>query len=376
MSSARSAIHGPFARPDGSINIVMECLYYWSLYRPEESEVRVAYQFHQALDLKATTLWFMAPGVILRHAPTASGSHALHQVLLPDSFDGRFSAHQFQPCTRLPDMAALKRVSVAEVGEPSAPQFILLAKYPALLESVADLPLRNAIPWSRQLASVGVPILWSVPASKASRAILTELQRSSHPYSSPFVRKWPDQKPHLGRLLRWFRQAPLGTDLRSFVPRFIQRHATPGYREATCPRCFGACSFDHFYFECIGQEVRDLLIEQVIFWLPPGDKRPTARSLGPAWGCIFSSGSSSIPFVECWNVSVWQLRRALYAVCCVALIERQPPPSAQSIVRAWRRRLYEFLSEVCLSHPSHVSRYAMGGKWISGEPPRPVVRFV
>jgi hypothetical protein len=186
---------------------------------------------------------------------------------------------------------------------------------------------------------------------------LTTLASSAGPLSFSVYRHWPMREQALGRLLRWFPTAPIGVDLRSFIPLFCHLKAWLGSMPR-CPWCDGVHTFHHFHFECQALLVRDAVVAQFVDWLGyPAD------ALEALWTSPLAEKTSDRPDMECWNVAVWFARRALYSTCAFCHVADRDPPSLPVILAVWQKYLREFLLQL-VPQSNLAERFSCGGKWL------------
>jgi len=190
---------------------------------------------------------------------------------------------------------------------------------------------------------------------------------------SVFVRKWPTQKKALRKLLRWFPHAPIGPDLRSFIPRWINQKTVPytSWREVNCVCPHGCANgnareivtFQHFFFTCVlAVAVKKEVCAIASRWC---DIQPT--KLETLWERCYTQ-VRLLPKLKYWNIALWNARRAMFnvaiAAICKAAEEKTPliPPTQADAIRKWKELMSKFVRS--LSQTKQADEWTCDGLWM------------
>jgi hypothetical protein len=374
----RTALHGPFPHNYRMLGLVPECLYFWSRFRPDKPlEILNSlppverfffypmcfswppHYISRVLELHPVT------GLPLRcYAYRVEPGGLVHPVTTESVAGSPIGLSDF-----VPDGVRRALLTVARLSPKSESESLALVghTFDALEFSGMKLYSPSAVLFAGNPEPVVHPIrpLLAIPFAKTTQATLTRLASSASLERSVYS-KWEGSYDALGRLLRWFPKAPIGTDLRSFIPLWCHRTAVIwDWRVQPCRYCDApTCGFSHFYFECQAVKVAYFVALQFHLWLGC-----SIRDLARPWCSPFSRKTQTFVEAECWNVSVWFARRAIYNVRTATYLDSGDAASLVSILTVWQRYLREFVS-FALSSNELAKRFSCGGKWIRRDGPR------
>jgi hypothetical protein len=211
-----------------------------------------------------------------------------------------------------------------------------------------------------------------VCSSKATQKLLARLQCSAVSAESVFF-IWQSHA-RLNKLLKWFPKTPFCPSTKSFIVRFLHKKAfLLHYPSHLCPSCGNAGGFDHEQYQCpLSMACYVHFCRQMSSWL--------ALPMDPLFDWIphlIVECPADKPYLSCWNVAIWLLRRALFSTRCIAEISNCLA-TIRSVLTVWRTYLSEFIAIVSRSK-THARKYACRGAWMEERLPEmftPVVTFL
>jgi hypothetical protein len=200
-------------------------------------------------------------------------------------------------------------------------------------------------------------LVTEIKASSVSQKQLTVLQLSVEHESSVFY-KWPGRPAELSKLLKWFPKLPLGPKNLSFFPRFLHKKTFCSRPDSVCPHCGDTSGFQHEQFTCpLTTQAHIYLVKQMAAWTGQPD-----AIFVPLLDRLIAPCSPAQPFMECWNVAYWLLRRAVHSSNVSAHLSHSVL-SAPVIILRWRHYLLEFVSAISRSE-TVADRFSCEERWL------------